>query len=95
MQLSDTETRLSQSNRQLVLWEVSCVFVLRLFPSLYGRLGGGGFGQGEQMFVSFLLLLWEEMRDRKWRRISVSLFSRKAPVWFGQTMPNRRDQGRV
>lgn len=40
MQLSDTETRLSQRNRQLVLWEVSCVFVLRLFPSLYGRMGG-------------------------------------------------------
>lgn len=53
MQLSDTETRLSQRNRQLVLWEVSCVFVLRLFPSLYGRLGGGVWSRGANVcFIS-------------------------------------------
>lgn len=76
------------------------MFVLRPFPRFMAEWGEGFlfsfffffFGQEEQIFVSFLLLR-EETRDRKWRRISVSLFCRKAPVWFGQTMPNRRDQG--
>lgn len=69
---------------------------LRLFPRFIAEWGRDFFffffwSRGANIcFISSS----EEMRDRKWRRISVSLFSRKAPVWFGQTMPNRRDQGR-